>query len=470
MADILIIDDDIAVCKALEKVMGTMGHRSRCAHTLREGIDKAVSNQYDVVFLDVRLPDGNGLDQLAGIRSAKSSPEVIIITGEGDPDGAELAMESGVWDYIEKPLSIESMTLPLIRALQYRDEKKTPKLSVALNRAGIIGESRQINNCLNFVAQSAESDVNVLITGETGTGKERFASAIHENSNRQKGNFVIVDCASLPETLVESVLFGHVKGAFTGADKYQEGLIKQADGGTIFLDEVGELPLSIQKAFLRVLQEHRFRPVGGKAETTSDFRLIAATNRDLDQMINAGKFRKDLKFRIESLVIELPPLKERVKDIKELAIHFMTKFCERQGIGTKGFSPEFIETLEAYCWPGNVRELINALEGAISKVRHEPTLFPKHLPNSVRINVARSLIGSSNLKRDNAEQDDPVLTITLPTMKEFRETVVADNEKKYLLELMSLTNGDIQQACQVSGLGRARLYGLIKTYGISRAV
>lgn len=468
MSNILIIDDDKSICTSLNRAINRMGHQVECALDIEEGIDKARSDAYDVVLLDVCFPNGNGLGILPRIRALPSCPEVIIMTGDGDPDGAETAIKNGAWDYIEKPLSVDSMTLPLSRALQYRKEKKAVKSSIVLKRDGIIGESAKIRNCLDLVAQAAQNDVNVLITGETGTGKELFASAIHDNSNRHDKNFVIVDCAALPETLVESTLFGHVKGAFTGADRDREGLIRQANKGTLFLDEIGELPMTVQKAFLRVLQERRFRPVGGKDEIKSDFRLIAATNRDLNIMINEGKFRQDLLFRIKSLVIGLPPLRERGQDIRDFAMNIIIKACERERIGTKGFSPEFMNTLEAYGWPGNVRELINVIEGAISKARYEPTLFPKHLPEYIRINLARSAVNGHISKLSQIKEKDNTLG-DLPTIKEFREIVILENEKRYLRELISLTNGDIKEACRIAGLGRARLYGLMKSHGIHRS-
>lgn len=466
MAKILIIDDDKLICTSLQMVTKRMGHESKYVHSLYEGQLTASTETFDVILLDVNLPDGSGLSLLAKIKTNPSSPEVIIMTGEGDPDGAELAIKNGAWDYIEKPLSVDKMTLQLTRVLQYREEKKVISNSVVLKREYIIGESVKIKHCLDQVAQAALNDASVLITGETGTGKELFASAIHDNSNRKDNNFVIVDCAALPETLVESTLFGHVKGAFTGADRDKEGLIKQADKGTLFLDEFGELPMSVQKTFLRVLQEHKFRPVGGKKEIKSDFRLVAATNRNLDQMIKENKFRQDLLFRIQSLVINLPPLRERDHDIKELVINIISKSCERERIGTKGFSPEFIKTLEGYGWPGNVRELVNALEGAISKARYEPTLFPKHLSEQIRIKLARSAISEHpDTGVEKSIMESPKL---LPTIKEFRETIIYENEKKYIKELISITQGNIKKSCEIAGLGRARLYGLMKTYGISR--
>jgi two-component system NtrC family response regulator len=467
MANILIIDDDEMLCDMMTTMVSQMGHSATFANTLKDGLKKASSEEFDVVFLDVRMPDGNGLDILPAIRETFSSPEVIIITGFGDPDGAELAIKNGAWDYIEKPSSIKAMTLPFIRALQYREEKKTRKPPVALKREGIIGSSSKMRTCIDLLAQAAKSDANVLITGETGTGKELFAWAIHNNSHRANKNFVVVDCAALPETLVESMLFGYEKGAFTGADKTQDGLILQADGGTLFLDEVGELPLSIQSAFLRVLQEHRFRPISGKGEIESDFRLVAATNRDLDQMVKQGLFRKELLFRIQSFTIELPPLREYPEDIKEIAIYHMAKICERYGTGTKGFSPEFLEALTSYDWPGNVRELVNTLERAIAAARQDPILFPKHLPTHIRIQVARASIGKGTSSKGGLRGSAATFEV-LPNLRDFREAAISEAEQRYLHDLMSVTGGNIKEACQISGLSRPRLYALLKKHNLSR--
>lgn len=465
---ILIIDDDVELCEALHYSLQGLGHEVTCKFNLKDGMKEVSSENYDVVFLDVYLPDGNGLSVLPNMQGNGASPEVIIMTGDGEPDGAELAIKWGAWDYIEKPLSINVLTLSLKRVLQYRKEKYSSRPANPIKRDDIIGESPPLKDCLNLVAQSAESDANILITGESGTGKELFASAMHDNSVRKERNFVIVDCAALPETLVESVLFGHEKGAFTGAEKARDGLVMQADGGTLFLDEVGELPLSVQKAFLRVLQERRFRPIGGKREIKSDFRLIAATNQDLDRMVKDGTFRNDLMFRIRSVVLDLPPLRERKEDIEAFVSHFIKKICKRYGLAVKEYDPAFLRTMVAYHWPGNVRELINTLEHAIGKARYESTLFPKHLPVNLRIHVARSSVGKKRGPRQRSF-DEASVKGKLPTMKDFRESVIEDTEKRYLRELISLTSGDIKEACRISGLGRARLYDLMKTRGVSKS-
>jgi two-component system NtrC family response regulator len=320
-----------------------------------------------------------------------------------------------------------------------------------------------MKTCLELLAQASKSDANVLILGETGTGKELFAWAIHNNSTRSHKNFVVVDCAALPETLVESTLFGHERGAYTGAEKSQMGLIKQADGGTLFLDEVGELPLSVQSSFLRVLQERRFRPVGGSQEIRSDFRLIAASNRNLQEMVQRGQFRTDLLFRLQTLTIELPPLRKRPEDIKYLALFHMADLCARYGTGMKEFSPELMDLLHRYPWPGNVRELVNALERAIVSARHEPVLFPKHLPVHIRTEMARASASNGNSsKASNHERGDSPQAI--PTLKDLRKDTLSEVERKYLKNLLGATGKNIQEACRISGLSRSRLYSLLKKH------
>ncbi len=464
MANLLIIDDDPFLCRMLSNITAGMNHRAVCAGSIAEGVSELHSDAFEVVILDVGLPDGDGLEVLPKIRQTHPFPEVIIITGNGNQDGAEVAIKNGAWDYIQKPLMRKEVMLKLKRVLQYRNgSRKLSETAVSLKLDNIVGSSPQMKACYDSLARAANCEANVLIAGETGTGKELFAHAIHVNSPRCGNNFVVVDCAALPETLVESTLFGHEKGAFTGADKYQEGLIKQADGGTLFLDEIGELPLTVQRAFLRVLQERRFRPIGGQKEIKSDFRLLAATNRNLDQMVRVKKFRQDLLFRLKSVNIDLPPLKERIGDIKELVIYYMTRLCDRYGIGAKGFTTEFFTTLAAYDWPGNVRELVNAVENTIVTAGDSPVLFPQHLPKSIRSAVARASIRSHSRPDLNTD-----ISPTDATLKDFRESTVQNAEKAYLKRLMSITGDNIEKSCRLAGLSRPRLYALLKKHRISR--
>ena len=466
MARILIIDDDQLMCQSLSLVARQKGYEATSAYTLGDGLEKVTAELFDVVFLDVNMPDGNGLDFLSKLPKLPSSPEIIIITGYGDPHGAELAIKCGAWDYIEKGASVKEITLSLLRALQYREQKQIGNATndmTVLKRDGIVGNSARLKECLDLIAQAAMSDSSVLITGETGTGKELFARAVHQNSNRSKKNFVVVDCASLPENLIEGMLFGHEKGAFTSADQAREGLILQANGGTLFLDEIGEMPLSLQKVFLRVLQEHRFRPLGSNRELESDFRLVAATNCNLDEMVKSERFRSDLLFRISTFVIELPNFRDRPEDIQALARYHTDKICEHYDTPPKEFSPEFLKMLAAYSWPGNVRELVNTLERTIAAARFESILFPKHLPIHLRIEVTKT-----TMKRGEACQQpmEHCGSLNLPQLHEYRDSIYSSAEKQYLHDLMALTGNSVAEACRVSGLSPSRLYALLKKQGI----
>jgi two-component system NtrC family response regulator len=464
----MIVDDNEAFVATLREVVAHMGHEAVNADSFEEAQQTAQIESFDVVFLNTQLPDGRGIDLLPRFLESPSLPEVILFTDSGDPDEAELAIKMGAWDYVERPPTVKAITLSLVRALQYRVKLNPRCTATNLTRESfddIIGSSPRMRACLDVLALAAGGDASVLLSGETGTGKELFAWAIHNNSSRAHRKFVVVDCAALPETLVESTLFGYQKGAFTGADKTQDGLVKRADGGTLFLDEVGELPLSVQKSFLRVLQEKRFRQVGGAQEIRSDFRLIAASNRDLDEMVHRRRFRKDLLFRLRAFSIEIPPLRERIEDIKELAIHHVRRSCECYGIKVKEFSPEFFDVLTRYDWPGNVRELVNALERAVSAARHVPVLFPKHLPTYIRIRLVRASVSAEGLQKKSEDEDSPAPK-PLKTMIEFREAAIAEAEQRYLKELLSLAGTDVPEACRISGLSRSRLYALLKKYGI----
>jgi len=488
MPKVLIIDDDPQVCQTMERIVARMGLDSASAHSLSQGRRILLEQGAEVVFLDVRLPDGNGLDALPEIIGAPSSPEVIILTGQGDPDGAELAIEGGVWDYLVKPTSIKNTMLSLERALKYHQEKMScHSAPVALDLSGVVGQGPAMRACFDLVAQAARSEAATLITGETGTGKELLARTIHANSSRAGKSFVVVDCASLTENLVESALFGHKKGAFTGADRDSAGLIRMAHEGTLFLDEVGELPTAIQRAFLRVLQEKRFRPVGDVHETSSDFRLIAATNRNLAAMVEQGAFRPDLLFRLKTIHIETPPLRERPEDIKPLAMYYVNRLCDRYNVPNKGFDPDFFDYLRGYAWPGNVRELFNVLEMAFVSADESRVLYAIHLPNEVRIAVTRaSLHQERGLSRAMAALLPPDIPPGIPpgipsaippangaappvrmagrlSLREHK----ALTERLYLEELAAETGWDMDAMLEASGLSRSHLYALLRKYGIA---
>ncbi|SDP82069.1 sigma-54-dependent transcriptional regulator [Desulforhopalus singaporensis] len=467
MAKILVIDDDVDICLMLCDVVEVIGHQAEYAKTLGKGVDMVLAGEYDVVLLDVNMPDGNGLEALQTIRSVARPPEVIIITGVGDPDSAELAIRNGAWDYIQKPLSSQKIILRLKRVLQYNDSLKSSSARAwAFSRQGIVGDSSKLNTCLDEIATASSSNGNVIILGETGTGKELLARTLHANSRRKEHKFVVVDCASLTETLVKSTLFGHERGAFTGADRSMEGLVKQADGGTLFLDEVGELSLESQKVFLRVLQEHSFRPIGGKSEVESDFRLISATHRDVDKMVCEKQFRQDLFYRLCAITIEVPPLRERPEDIEQLVTYFTNNLCRRYSIPPKEISPDFLEALYGYLWPGNVRELYNVVEAAVSTSNLEQQLCSQHLPTNIRIHAVRSSIKKDNDSGAGSTPDWPA--VELPPFKQYRDGIRERAEKQYLGRLMEISRGSIKEACRISRLGRTHLYALLKKYNISK--
>ncbi len=460
MANILIVDDDPMLAEMLASRLKLADHRVELANSLQLGVDRAQNDLFDVIFLDVQFPEGSGLDAFSQFSTVASQPEIIIMTGSGDPDGAKKAIQLGAWSYLEKPHVLRNLLLPLTRALQYREEKKKiTVVPVALKRNTIIGKSPLMLSCLDQLAKAASSDASVLITGETGTGKEIFARAIHDNSNRSQQAFVVVDCASLPENLIESTLFGHVRGAFTGADRTTTGLIQMAHGGTLFLDEIGELTERIQKTFLRVLQEHQYRPIGGTKEEHSDFRVIAATNRNLDQAATAGTFRKDLLFRLRSFGLHLPPLRDRKEDIRLLTRHFLARLCDRRKIAYKGIGEDFFEYLMAHEWPGNVRELQQTLEQVFANAVHHPTLFAYHLPEGIRIHKTLERIQATATRAPLSDDSRPLSA--LPLWKDFRTAI----EKAYIQQLLDSTAGSIKESCRISGLSRARLYQLVNLHG-----
>ncbi len=462
MSDILIIDDSVHYCNMLAEHIQHAGHGVSVSHNIADGLKKAQRNIYDVVFLDIQLPDGSGLEILPWLQQLEQAAEIIIISGYGDAKSAEIAITSGAWDFIHKQSSTQSILLSLTRALQYRESKQKSERKIAYHAPDIVGTSSRMKACLDTAAQAASSDVSTLISGETGTGKELFARSIHENSSRHNEPFVVVDCASLPENLVGSILFGYEKGSFTGADNRKDGLIKHADGGTLFLDEIGEMPLDLQKSFLRVIQERCFRPVGARNEVRSDFRLISATNKNLDELVEKNRFRSDLLFRIRALTVAIPPLRERMEDLATLASHFVVKECRLRGREIKGISENFHEAIESYDWPGNVRELENAIYGSVSKAGAEPVLFAKHLPINIRVPVAQASIPNHSQEGYNANSDIDVSLSELKPIKEMRMNF----EKAYLRELINQSEGNIEKACSISQLSRPQVYSTLKKHGL----
>lgn len=463
MPKILIVDDDPIFCKQLELYTDKLGYGSAFANSLQEGVEACTARDFDVVFLDVNLPDISGLKGIRSFKDTPSSPEVIIITSDSDPDGAELALRNGAWYYMEKPLAYRSVQLILGRALQFRESSRLIVESSSFDRTGIIGNDPKLKSSLTSIFLAAKSAGNILIMGETGTGKELLARAAHANSPRKDHPFVVVDCTNIPETLAESILFGHEKGAFTDARKKNKGLIAQANKGTVFLDEVGDLPLQVQRSLLRTIQEKRFRPVGSGEERKIDCRFVAATNQNLETMVTDGTFRSDLYYRLATFTIHAPALRARRKDIADISRHYADKICKENNLQPKELSSDFLDALHANDWPGNVRELINALYASIANAGFDHTLSPHHLPTEFKVSYIQSTLGTSS-----PQHELPVAPpLSLPSFKEYRQVRLDKIEREYIEQLIPLSGGNPSQACEIADISRSRLYQLLRKFGQS---
>lgn len=466
MARILVIDDDMLVRKSLSRLFRDKGHEVLMAETLKSGKEMAREG-VDVVYLDLDLPDGDGLNVIDGLGVEGRRPEVIVITGMGSDYAARKSMESNAWDYISKPASPSAVLKSLESALTYRKEVNKQQVTEVVFDAGeIVGESHAMLRSMQDIGKAAASEAGVLIRGETGVGKELAARAVHQNSRRRNGPFIVVDCSNLSESLVESTLYGHVKGAFTGAHVDRKGLVAQADGGTLFLDEVGELPPELQKSFLRVLQERRFRPVGASQEMQSDFRLVAATNRDLASMVEEGRFRNDLLYRLQTVEVVLPPLRERDKDISSLTSHFISRTCDRYGLGKKTVSDELLKVTVSYEWPGNVRELMNVMEAAVIQAGTDPVIYPKHLPTHIRL----GFLGIEKQVEVTEQPQPQSVSENTPQSQPEQISTYADYKRdcdgQYFRLIMQAADNDINKVSKISGLSVPSVYRYLSQIGI----
>lgn len=397
------------------------------------------------------------------ISECGTPPEVIVMTAYANPDTVDAALKEGAWLYIEKPFDLTYVITAASQALKYHRQKQQCPIPSS-GHIQLVGNSGRMKLLKQKVALAAGSDVPILIVGETGTGKELVSQVIHSTGIRSQNPFVTLDCTVLQETLVESELFGHKKGSFTSATTDYDGLILQARGGTLFIDEIGELNLSLQKKFLRVLQNRSYRPVGANRDIESDFRMIAATNRNLDSMVRSGMFRQDLLFRMKAFVLEVPPLRERKEDILDLIEHYIPEFSRRYQIPLKKCSSDFMDTMLLYDWPGNVRELINALDCAFTMARKEPVLFACHLPMDMRVHLIQQ-----SIRTRSPDDETPTAPMnSLPPLQQLREQAVADVEKKYFEKLIMISGGNMKQMIEISGLGQAQIYRMMNKYNIRR--
>ncbi len=444
--NLLIVDDDDTLRSLLAVELARFGHTVAAAASAEEGLRLAEETEPDVVLLDLSLPDQSGLDVLRRLRAERPAVDVIVLTAHGTIDSAIAAMKLGAYEFLQKPAALPAVELAIRRALEHsRLGEENARLKDGLQptrlSSDIVGTGPGFEELNRFILKVAPTDSTVLIRGETGTGKELVAGAIHRASGRRDHPFVVVDCASLHENLLQSELFGHERGAFTGAVKMRHGLFETADGGTLFLDEVGDVSPSLQASLLRVLESSRFRRVGGGREVQVDVRLIAATNRDLERMIAEGQFRQDLFFRLNAIHCELAPLRARRDEIPHLAQHFLARHNARYGT-SKSLADGTLAALGAYRWPGNVRELRHAVERA-AVLADGDVIRPPDLSPEVRSRAA-------------PEQASPAEGEPLLPLQEM--------ERRYLARVLAHVGGHRARAAAVLGISERSLYRKIQEY------
>ncbi len=443
---ILVVEDDVAMAQLLEEGLTRRGFDTQAVHTGDAALQALLEREFDAIVTDIHMKGMDGLALCERIVTTYPGTPVVVVTAFGSLEVAVKAIRAGAYDFITKPFELEALALALVRAVQHRqlrDEVKRLRDEVGQSKglSGLLGTSHAMAELRALVARIADSETSVLISGESGTGKEVVARAIHEQGRRKSGPFVAVNCAAMPEALLESELFGHAKGAFTDARQARTGLFARAQGGTIFLDEIGELPLGLQPKLLRALQERKVRPVGSNEELTFDARIIAATNRDLETAVEEKRFREDLYFRINVINVHLPPLRVRGNDVLLLAQHFVRHFAERNRKQVVGLGSATAEKLLGYSWPGNVRELQNVVERAVTLTRFDQ-LTVDDLPEKVN----RPRPADTNLGSDE----------TLVPLEEV--------EKRHILRVLQVVGGHRTQAAKILGLDRKTLYRKLERF------
>ena len=451
MPSILVVDDEPGVRSSISGVLQDEGFDVDTASSGEECLERANGAAFDVIVLDIWLPGFDGLTTLQRLRERQIDAQVVIISGHGNIESAVRAIKMGAFDFIEKPLSLEKTVLVVRNALRQRDlEAENRVLRAKVDRQQeqhtMVGESPAMNHLREQVALAAPTNGRVLILGENGTGKELVARAIHQTSRRKGGPFVEVNCAAIPEELIESELFGHARGAFTGAVADKPGRFEQASGGTIFLDEIADMSLKTQAKVLRVLQEQVMERVGGTQRIKVDVRVLAATNKDLPAEIRAGRFREDLYFRLNVIPIFVPPLRDRQQDIPLLAEHFMALLAAEDRKRPKRLAPEAAARLQQYSWPGNVRELRNVIERLLIFVSGD-TITAQDL---------------GFLGRDGVP-DTPLTHGPVVPLSEARDNF----EKDYILQTLAAQQGNMSRTAEVLGVERSNLYKKLRAFGVT---
>ncbi|NOR50028.1 MAG: response regulator [Desulfuromonadales bacterium] len=459
---ILIADDDAVIRKGLQRILIAEGYDVETVSNGRAALDRLDQERFKLLVTDLKMPGMSGLEVLESIRICQPELPVVLITGYAAIDNAVEAMKNGATDYLAKPFSNEEIINKVKNAIKTRavlidDIYLWREMNETHGFDKLIGDSREMKQLYQRIMQVAPTDSTVLISGESGTGKELVARAIHEHSPRRLQPFVTIDCTSLAESLLESELFGHVKGSFTGAIQTKRGLFEVADGGTLLLDEVGNISLTTQAKLLRVLQERVVTPIGGTKPIAINIRLVAATNVKLQEMIKQGTFREDLFFRLNIIPIELPPLRERKGDLMLLASKFLKRFAEENGKEIRGFSPDVIEQLEHYNFPGNVRELENLIERAVV-LSHSDFLQRQDL----------EMPGDERTTSLSADNTVPLDASELKERKRLlREEAVVPLERAFLLSALDRNNWNITRAAEEVGMQRPNFQAMLKKQGIS---
>ncbi|MGC8491142.1 MAG: sigma-54-dependent transcriptional regulator [Syntrophobacteraceae bacterium] len=454
-AVILIADDDRSHRLMLTTMMQEWGFGIREASDGREALEIVRTNPVDLILMDMRMPNMDGIEATREISSYNPSIPIVIVTAFSSIPTAVEAVRSGAFDYVTKPIDFEALRVAMDRALEHtrlREENERLRGQLArLQASELTGSSPPMQKLLEMIGLVAPTDTTVLITGESGTGKGLVARAIHANSARRQKPLIEVNCAAIPGTLIESELFGHEKGAFTGADRQRKGRFSAAEGGTIFLDEIGELPLPMQAKLLHVIQEGVIQRVGSDVTVPVDVRVIAATNRDIEKLIQEGLFREDLYYRLNVFAVATPPLRERVEDIPALAQDFLTRFSRKNGKTVKGISPRAMDLLLRYAWPGNVRELENAMERAAILLRGEYAT-PAELPL-----VLQALEENRDAEVPRFEPGDTACG----------EADLACIERQAILDRLKETGGNKSEAARRLGITRRTLKLKLKKYGVA---
>ncbi len=452
-ATIVVVDDDAVARDLLAEALKKEGYGVEAFGSGEEAIARGRQGKVDLVLTDIRMGAVDGLTVLREFKRMNPETAIVVLTAFGSLEGAIEAIKQGAYDYLAKPFKKEEIKLVVQRSLEHcrlvrENARFREELKGKDEWSPLVGSSPAMLEVYKLVARVSEGKSTVLLQGESGTGKELIARAVHANSPRREKPFIPVNCGALPDTLLESEMFGHEKGAFTGAVGMKAGLFEAANGGTLFLDEIGELGQALQVKLLRVMQDQEVRRVGGTGSMKVDVRIIAATNRDLEQQVKEGKFRDDLFYRLNVVRITLPSLKERHEDIPMLAHHFLQKFSGGASRSVRGFHPDTLELLRRYRWPGNVRELENAIERAVS-LSHGPLLTPEDMPAAIRQSAT-----PGEAKADTGETMDEVCL----TLEEV--------EKRHLVRVLKETKGNKVKAAKILGIDRRTLYRMAERFGL----